>query len=596
VKALEQIAHFLGKPQPMPVAVAAKPRIDLVPEAFVDGCRILGPTPVWGKHGLPMGTEPHRRGNRPYLSRPYNETSVTTQPRFAVALEDMPAGDVTLYLRVGKGKAMSHYRIDLGAKREIDFAGSDFLLAEGPAMLWAFFEGSDGERRRSHLRQFEIAADAVALPSDSSDLYETKRKEFYANLETLSYEENRRLRAQEMSTGASILTSAPSKIQMSLGHVCNLDCIMCSTGRNPDKTALPIAVEKDLDKLLPFVDHIMIQGGEPLMFKNIREVLKKAEAHPQLTVVIGTNGVLLRRGWLEMVVNGRYDLLVSMDATNAETYEFIRRKGEWEDLMYAFKYIRENRRGLYPAISISMCIMRANIGEVAAFVDFAYRQGSRGVYYNLMIPGELEKGYANQDIFDDKDALREVAFQVREAHRRTAALGMSSQDKVLGWIFSKFNDLVLSEEDLRTLNLSDVPRVRAMLADNLAQEEAYWEKKGGRPVFPALPLPEENGFRLPETPHVYPEPSSHPEPMLPQGFYCNYPYVGLNLDVENTYVCCHAHRPFSHISYGPMQGVFDVWNHPVMQKSRLSMNDGTAADKTCHESCPHYRNGGYRKL
>ena len=78
------------------------------------------------------------------------------------------------------------------------------------------------------------------------------------------------------------------------------------------------------------------------------------------------------------------------------------------------------------------------------------------------------------------------------------------------------------------------------------------------------------------------------------GFFCSYPFEQFNIDVENTFLCCHAHPPFDRMTFGGIEGSFDVWNHPYMQVARRDMLSDMAKDTVCHPRCPYYRTLGYK--
>jgi MoaA/NifB/PqqE/SkfB family radical SAM enzyme len=577
-------------------AFCVRSGVEMVREPIVrerDGMRVIGPVNTWRIVGnnAPLW----RRGGRPRIAEPHHMQVVGTQPRLVAFAEDPGRKEILLHAQLDEPL---YYKIILGDQDVANLQDLGIELPEGDYRAWVLLYQENGFPRKSLGRQFTVKRNIkpgvlLLQPRD----WEQKRQAFYENLECLSYEGNLRLRQEEIATHQSILASAPSFVQMSVGHVCNLDCIMCSTGRNPDRTSLPPGVVEDLPKLFQFLDRIMIQGGEPLAFKSIHDVLSKAQEHRHLTVSIGTNGVLLERGWLDLVLNGRYDLNISFDAVNKETYERIRRNGDWDILLQALQRIKYERKGPYPHLMFSMCVMRSNVSQITDFVDFSYKYGAQSVYYNLMWPAELDKGYESENLFGDKDALREVAWRIREATARATQLGLSMRDKVLGYIFADHPDLVLDDDDLATLNLRDQERVKARIPENRLEEDVFWDALGGRPTRKPLPGHEEEcGYKVPDNPVLFPpKPSNYPIE-IPSGFFCTYPFHILNFDVENTYVCCHAYPPYNYMSYVVVSNAFDVWNHTLMQGVRKAMFNGTAADDTCHPRCPHYRYGGYRRF
>ncbi len=47
------------------------------------------------------------------------------------------------------------------------------------------------------------------------------------------------------------------------------------------------------------------------------------------------------------------------------------------------------------------------------------------------------------------------------------------------------------------------------------------------------------------------------------------------------------------MTFGQIDGSFDVWNHPYKQVARRDMLSDMAKDTVCHPRCPYYRTLGY---
>ena len=565
---------------------------------------VIGPTDRWSDVSPEPTFEPWRFLGRPRVTRPYQGEIINTQPVFAARIETSEPGCLALIIQIKNDERYFFYRIMLGNASRVNFEEINLTLPEGEGMCWAAYTPyhKNNQNWFSRRRLFKVEVkyhnrmlNFNQISNPGTNAYKSAKQDFYKNLGNLSYEENLLLRKEEITDKKTIITSAPNLIQLSLGHRCNINCIMCGTGRKPDFTTIPDQIMNELPLLYPFLDRMMVSGGEPLIYPSLKSLIDKTVEHPNLTVAIGTNGVLLKKGWLETIIKGRFALKISIDAATKKTYERIRRRAKWDDLLEVFNYIIQNRTGPFPQLVFSYCVMRCNYREIPDFIDFAYKVGAREVFFNLMEPLALDSGYQDEYILDDKDVCRETVAYLREAYRRAKELNISMADKILGWIFPKFPELITNEDELAILHPSDREKASISLEANRVSEASYWSKMGGSPNFGPIPSAQD-----PRMEKVLPMRILAPGYDVHQftleelpDFFCMYPYCIMNILDENTYLCCNVHHPFFHMVYDDPEGLFDLWNHQLMQFSRYNMVHGQAIDKVCHPRCPHYRNKGW---
>ncbi len=547
---------------------------------------------------------PWRRGNRPRISDPYHGQTIGRSHKFVWELESEEEGQFEVRILVRNGDEKTFYKFIVRDAKEVSLKELGIEIPEGRGTAWVAFIPADGSQTRysmgrkffvdSHNKEWINLNCAILLGNNN---YRSSESAFRTNLASLSYEQNLELLKEEIQEGKSVLSSAPTTIQMSLGHLCNVDCIMCPTGRNPDRTTIPNDIMNQLPELFPFLDRIVIRGGEPLIYKSLKKIIANACKYPQLTIVLSTNGTLLMDGWMDIILNGRFDLVISIDATCKETYERIRRRARWDQLIRSLDYIRNHRKSNYPHISFAFCTMRSNYKETVDFVDFAHKWGAQTVYYNLMAPNMLEQENKNENLHNDEDACTELAFLIREAQRRGKELGIPVRDKVLGYILPKFPNLVLSEDDLSVLSQDIRQNAKSHIEANIKANKLYWERKGGKALLDVPAVTPERDYILSGNAHSsdIAKKQGSSEFYLLQDFFCLVPFRILNIDVENTFVCCHAYEPFQYITYGPARSIFDVWNHPLIQIARQEMHNGSAEKRVCLPKCPIYRYGGWKQ-
>jgi len=112
--------------------------------------------------------------------------------------------------------------------------------------------------------------------------------------------------------------------------------------------------------------------GEPLLHPNLCEMVKYAKQIGVHEVLLNTNGLLLDRDIAyDLAIAGLDWLIISADGATKETYEKIRRGGNFEVL---FKNLMKlsllyDRLPRSPKVRIQMCLQPDNEGEVVKWLD-----------------------------------------------------------------------------------------------------------------------------------------------------------------------------------------------------------------------------------
>ena len=154
---------------------------------------------------------------------------------------------------------------------------------------------------------------------------------------------------------------------------CNLNCIHCYASRFRGLEAM------SLDDALRFieeisdygVEHVALTGGEPLLRRDLREIIKAIRDHG-MSCNMSTNLTCLNRELAEFL--GRYDvyLYVSLDGSRPETYERIRGHGNWRYFMRGIELLKEY--GV--SFSTVMAVCKYNYMETKDYVRLAEKIGA----------------------------------------------------------------------------------------------------------------------------------------------------------------------------------------------------------------------------
>lgn len=168
----------------------------------------------------------------------------------------------------------------------------------------------------------------------------------------------------------------PDRVYVESTNVCNLDCIMCPTGLHID-TRPKGFMEWDLftsivDEIAPFAEAVVLHSwGEPLLHPRIIEMITYAKERG-LWVETSTNATkLTEEKAREILAAGLDRIYLSMDGLTKETYERVRVKGQFEEVLGNIERFLDLKHELGSPIEADIQIVRLSEtdAEVADFVE-----------------------------------------------------------------------------------------------------------------------------------------------------------------------------------------------------------------------------------
>ncbi len=183
-------------------------------------------------------------------------------------------------------------------------------------------------------------------------------------------------------------------MRISVTDRCNLRCRYC----------MPDGIETcSMKELLTFeeivqivqaavslgITKIKLTGGEPLVRKNIEELVGMIRAVDGITsVTMTTNGVLLRKHLEGLINNGLDAVNISLDTMNEEKYQQITGQNALEDVLLGIE--EAERTSLKVKLNV---VLGDNVGQEELFqiLQLAKRQNLDVRYIELMPIGEGER-------------------------------------------------------------------------------------------------------------------------------------------------------------------------------------------------------------
>jgi radical SAM protein with 4Fe4S-binding SPASM domain len=140
-------------------------------------------------------------------------------------------------------------------------------------------------------------------------------------------------------------------------------------------------VMADIARVNPHV-FLILTGGEPLIRSDLYELAARGREHG-FTVVVGTNGVLLREKQARRLrEHGVQGASLSLDSTDAARHdEFRHLPGAWQGAVRATGALRAE--GL--DFSLHMSVTDWNVDEIPAMIDLARELGARVLNFFFLV-------------------------------------------------------------------------------------------------------------------------------------------------------------------------------------------------------------------
>ena len=221
-----------------------------------------------------------------------------------------------------------------------------------------------------------------------------------------------------------------NNMRISVTQQCNLDCFYChhegeNGGNGRCGTDGDMSLE-EIEKIAEIgsrvgIQKVKITGGEPLLRKDIVDIVKVCSRHMK-EVSMTTNGVLLGGYAGPLKEAGLKRVNVSFDACDCETLRHITRKDVFQAVREGIEAAIEN--GLSP-VKLNMVVLNGiNDRDFSSAIDYASNIGA----ILQLIEFETKKEDAGGDLFrtyhhplhDFEKQLKSKALDIKERamHRR----------------------------------------------------------------------------------------------------------------------------------------------------------------------------------
>lgn len=173
------------------------------------------------------------------------------------------------------------------------------------------------------------------------------------------------------------VSDIPLYLLLELNSFCNLRCKMCKHAEDDwhaERHSMPMHV---FDKIIEECSTLGIPsinigtGTECTLHPKFQDIILRVKDSGAIDKFFLTNGSTLSNKMIDGIFEGEYERIeISVDAATKETYEKIRKNGNYEKLeKMILKLIsdKKKRNLKLPLIRLSFCVQEDNIDEIDSF-------------------------------------------------------------------------------------------------------------------------------------------------------------------------------------------------------------------------------------
>ena len=199
--------------------------------------------------------------------------------------------------------------------------------------------------------------------------------------------------------------------------LCNQRCPMCNVRKECSEQMSLDEVKKTAEALSRFgVKYVFVQGGEPLIRKDIIAIVD-AFVENSIKPTVITNGVLLTREMALELAKRRCNLSISIDSLQKEKYAYLRGSDDLERVMGIIDSIADitDRRGNW-AITTTIT-KQSSFDDIMNIYEYSKKKGFmfaiRPYVSVLGVAGRPDE----QLTYDERDVLGIFEYFLKEAKR-----------------------------------------------------------------------------------------------------------------------------------------------------------------------------------
>lgn len=215
-----------------------------------------------------------------------------------------------------------------------------------------------------------------------------------------------------------LLKSKPSSMLVNLTNKCNLRCIMCEVVKSD--CVISDDMLSDIINHMKYLELVTCLGGEVFLYDKFNILVKNAKKF-DTELSVSTNGLLLSDN-ISMFENMKVSVGVSVDGFDKDTYEKIRRNGNFDVLtenMAALSGLIQKESFKQVKTLLHMVIMKNNYKQIRKAFDFALKYNFSILNFLKLnsafqyMPNEQEMEYAVNQIQQCMDIVDREKYSIQ---------------------------------------------------------------------------------------------------------------------------------------------------------------------------------------
>ncbi|MBI4846583.1 MAG: glycosyltransferase [Candidatus Omnitrophica bacterium] len=189
----------------------------------------------------------------------------------------------------------------------------------------------------------------------------------------------------------------PRLLILDITHSCNLRCRICDIWKTHKEQAdMDLSIIKKLLEQAKQLDikEIALSGGEPLLRKDILEIIKFAESLKIKNLGILTNGIELQRTFSSLkpyLINNTVCLVISLDSLYPKIHNYIRNAtNAWQETMQGIEAILKLKQQ-YPQVEVNVIsiVLTHNLEELAPLAVYLKAIGVGSLQFQGLLANNL---------------------------------------------------------------------------------------------------------------------------------------------------------------------------------------------------------------
>lgn len=190
----------------------------------------------------------------------------------------------------------------------------------------------------------------------------------------------------------------PSMLDFEISNTCNLECVMClgenSSSIRLNRDHLPACQQhydenfvEQLKEFIPYLSEARFSGGEPFLIPLYYDIWERISAiNPKTKISILTNATILNDKIISLLSKGNFNVSVSFDSFNKDTYEKIRKNADFNTALKNLEYFQTYSKNKNTGFNLNVCPMRYNWAEIPSIVRYCNEKEISLILHTVTFP------------------------------------------------------------------------------------------------------------------------------------------------------------------------------------------------------------------